>query len=112
MRRRGACEKHWVVLENPKAPSSEELAFEDRALVALRVDKGLSFREIAYFLCGTALDAASVEREAKWLRERFRLLQKRLGRLSVERRSSSFSLALGRSRAKLRALWKPSTRAT
>ncbi|HVW28230.1 MAG TPA: hypothetical protein VHC69_22860 [Polyangiaceae bacterium] len=98
--------------EDPKAPSSAELAFEDRALVALRADKGLSFREIAYFLCGTGLDAASADREATWLRERFRLLQKRLRRLSHEQRSSSFSLALWRSRAKLRALWKPSTRAT
>jgi hypothetical protein len=100
------------VAKNRVAPSEEELTFEDRALVALRGDKRLGFHEIAYFLCGTGLDSASVEREAVWLRERFGFLKRRRGRFSAMSRPSSFSLALGRSRAKLRALWKPSTRAT
>jgi hypothetical protein len=61
------------------------LSFEDRALLSLRVDRQLGFREIAYFLRGTELDPSSAAREAARLRKRFQLLESQLRRIAFDR---------------------------
>jgi hypothetical protein len=64
----------------------EALSFEDRALLELRVDRQLGFREIAYFLAGAELDVVTADRETERLHERFRLLQERLRAARARRR--------------------------
>jgi RNA polymerase sigma-70 factor, ECF subfamily len=58
----------------------------DRTLLVLRVDKDLSWLEIAAIMTydGTTPDDASLAREAARLRKRFQLVKERLRRLALE----------------------------
>jgi RNA polymerase sigma-70 factor (ECF subfamily) len=62
----------------------DALSEEDRALLVLRVDRGLSWRELARVLCddGETLDDEGLGREAARLRKRFQLVKDRLRELA------------------------------
>jgi RNA polymerase sigma-70 factor (ECF subfamily) len=55
---------------------------DDRALLVLRVDRGLAWNELAAVLAEGELDAADVAREAARLRKRFQLVKERLRELA------------------------------
>lgn len=61
----------------------DELAEDDRALLVLRVDRDLSWREIAQVLGGG--DEENLDREAARLRKRFQLVKDQLRRLAQSR---------------------------
>jgi len=62
-----------------------ELCEEDRTLLVLRVDRDLSWREIAHVLCGEGADAEAVQRKAATLRKQFERVKERLRALAAER---------------------------
>jgi RNA polymerase sigma-70 factor (ECF subfamily) len=62
----------WGALRDALAP-------DDRALLVLRVDRGLSWTDIARVtLCDIEPDTATLDRESRRLRKRFQLLKQRL----------------------------------
>jgi RNA polymerase sigma-70 factor (ECF subfamily) len=69
----------------------DELPEEDRALLVLRVDRELNWREIAIVLAESANradrvdDDAALTREAARLRKRFQLITQRLRTMARER---------------------------
>jgi RNA polymerase sigma-70 factor (ECF subfamily) len=69
-----------------------ELPEEDRALLILRVDRGLEWREVALVLAEAAgrddrfADEAALKREAARLRKRFQLVVERLRAVARERK--------------------------
>ena len=65
----------------------EALDDEDQTLLVLRVDKNLSWREIAVVLCGEAAGSDEVERKAATLRKQFERVKEQLRALAAERRS-------------------------
>jgi RNA polymerase sigma-70 factor, ECF subfamily len=64
-----------------------ELDEEEQTLLVLRVDKDLSWREIAQVLCGEDALAGEVERKAATLRKQFERVKERLRALAAERLS-------------------------
>lgn len=62
----------------------EQLPVADQTLLVLRIDKGLSWKELALVMVyeGVALDEASVTREAARLRKRFQLVKQQLRELA------------------------------
>jgi RNA polymerase sigma-70 factor (ECF subfamily) len=64
----------------------DKLSQEDNALIILRVDRALSWNEIALttFDCEEAVDAHSLERRSATLRKRFERIVARLRRLAEE----------------------------
>ena len=56
----------------------ETLDADDRALLVLRIDRGLPWRDVAQVLLGEAAAAADVERHAAQLRKRFERIKQRL----------------------------------
>lgn len=58
----------------------DELAPEDRALLILRVDRGLPWRDVARVFAGaeSADDSHAIDQEAARLRKRFQLLKEQL----------------------------------
>ena len=62
-----------------------ELGEEDQTLLVLRVDRNLSWREIAHVLCGEDADDGVVERKAATLRKQFERVKERLRELAAER---------------------------
>ena len=62
-----------------------ELDDEEQTLLVLRVDKDLSWREIALVLCGEDAPAAEVEKKAATLRKQFERVKERLRALAAER---------------------------
>ena len=67
----------------------DELPEEDRALLILRIDRQLEWREIAIVLTATSKrieDAQVLTREAARLRKRFQLVVERLRALARERK--------------------------
>lgn len=62
-----------------------ELAEEDQTLLVLRVDKNLSWKEIAQVLLGESADADGVQRKAATLRKQFERVKERLRELAAER---------------------------
>lgn len=62
-----------------------ELDEEEQTLLVLRVDKDLSWREIAQVLCGEDAPVAEVERKAATLRKQFERVKERLRALAAER---------------------------
>jgi len=62
-----------------------ELADEDQTLLVLRVDKNLSWREIAQVLCGEDASADEVERKGATLRKQFERIKVRLRELAADR---------------------------
>lgn len=63
----------------------ERLSEEEQTLLILRVDRGMSYKEIAVVLGGSQeLDAAEVARQAANLRQRFQQVKARLRSLAVE----------------------------
>lgn len=61
----------------------EQLDLEDQALLILRVDRNMSWRELAQTLSGTVdLDEATIERESARLRKAFERVKRELKRLS------------------------------
>lgn len=63
----------------------EELGEEEQTLLVLRVDKDLSWREIAQVLCGEDAESAEVEKRAATLRKQFERTKERLRALAAER---------------------------
>lgn len=62
-----------------------ELDEDDQTLLVLRVDKNLSWREIAQVLCGEDAPADEVERLAATLRKKFERLKERLRTIAAAR---------------------------
>ncbi|MDQ3337370.1 MAG: sigma-70 family RNA polymerase sigma factor [Myxococcota bacterium] len=62
-----------------------ELDDDDQTLLVLRVDKNLSWREIAVVLCGVDAATEDVERKAATLRKQFERVKERLRALAAER---------------------------
>lgn len=62
-----------------------ELDEEEQTLLVLRVDKDLSWREIAQVLCGEDAPAAEIERKGATLRKQFERVKERLRALAAER---------------------------
>ena len=62
-----------------------ELDDEEQALLVLRVDKNLSWREIAQVLCGEEAPDDDVQRKAATLRKQFERVKERLRELAAER---------------------------
>jgi RNA polymerase sigma-70 factor (ECF subfamily) len=60
----------------------ESLPREDRELLILRVDRGLSWQEVARVTAATELDDAELRRSAAGLRKRFERLKARLEKLA------------------------------
>jgi RNA polymerase sigma-70 factor (ECF subfamily) len=58
----------------------ESLDDDDRALLVLRVDRDLPWKEIALVTLGVSPDGAALERESERLRKRFQLLKDELRR--------------------------------
>jgi len=64
----------------------EQLDLEDQTLLILRVDRNMSWRELAQTLSGTVdLDEATIERESARLRKAFERVKRELKRLSEDR---------------------------
>jgi len=63
-----------------------ELDEDDQTLLVLRVDKGLSWREIAQVLCGEDAATDDVERLAATLRKQFERVKERLRTLAARLR--------------------------
>ena len=63
-----------------------ELDEDDQTLLVLRVDKGLSWREIAQVLCGEDAAGDDVERLAATLRKQFERVKERLRTLAARLR--------------------------
>jgi RNA polymerase sigma-70 factor (ECF subfamily) len=62
----------------------EQLELEDQSLLILRVDRNMSWRELAQTLSGTIdLDEAAIERESARLRKAFERVKRELKRLSA-----------------------------
>jgi RNA polymerase sigma-70 factor (ECF subfamily) len=63
----------------------EQLALEDQTLLILRVDRNMSWRELAQTLSGTVdLDEGMIERESARLRKAFERVKRELKRLSQD----------------------------
>lgn len=62
-----------------------ELEEEDQTLLVLRVDKNLSWKEIAQVLLGEAADTEAVDRKAATLRKQFERVKERLRALAAEK---------------------------
>ena len=62
-----------------------ELDDEEQTLLVLRVDKNLSWREIAVVLCGEDAAGDDVQRKAATLRKQFERVKERLRALAAER---------------------------
>jgi RNA polymerase sigma-70 factor (ECF subfamily) len=64
----------------------EQLSELDRALLHLRVDRGLSFREVAQALAdeGQTLDEAQLHQQAARFRKRYQVTKDRLRVLAIE----------------------------
>jgi RNA polymerase sigma-70 factor (ECF subfamily) len=64
----------------------ERLPEDDQALLLLRINRKLDFREIAHVMLGDAeaADAVVVDREAARLRKRFQLVKQQLRKLAKE----------------------------
>jgi len=63
----------------------EQLDLEDQTLLILRVDRNMSWRELAQTLSGTVdLDEDAIERESARLRKAFERVKRELKRLSEE----------------------------
>lgn len=63
----------------------EQLDLEDQTLLILRVDRNMSWRELAQTLSGTVdLDEPTIERESARLRKAFERVKRELKRLSDE----------------------------
>ena len=63
----------------------EGLSEEDQTLLVLRVDRGLSYQEIAVVLCGTEdLEGDALRRQVANLRQRFQHVKSRLRSLAVQ----------------------------
>jgi RNA polymerase sigma-70 factor, ECF subfamily len=63
----------------------EQLDLEDQTLLVLRVDRNMSWRELAQTLSGTVdLDEAMIERESARLRKAFERVKRELKRLSED----------------------------
>lgn len=78
--------------ENKTALQSlrDELSESDRALLVLRVDRGLGWKELALVMAGgadgnEALDDTVLERESAKLRQRFQTVKRRLQELGRQR---------------------------
>ena len=77
------CYKRTAVKDQFRA-LREQLDLEDQTLLILRVDRNMSWRELAQTLSGTVdLDEASIERESARLRKAFERVKRELKRLSV-----------------------------
>lgn len=72
-------------LQDVYAQIRAELDEDDQTLLVLRVDKDLSWREIAVVLCGPDASADDVERRAATLRKQFERVKERLRALAAER---------------------------
>jgi RNA polymerase sigma-70 factor (ECF subfamily) len=62
-----------------------ELEEEDQTLLVLRVDKNLSWKEIAQVLLGEAADGEAIDRKAATLRKQFERVKERLRALAAEK---------------------------
>lgn len=62
-----------------------QLEEEDQTLLVLRVDKNLSWKEIAQVLLDEAADSESVDRKAATLRKQFERVKERLRELAAEK---------------------------
>ena len=83
VRQTTACYKRTAVKDHFRA-LREQLDLEDQTLLILRVDRNMSWRELAQTLSGTVdLDEASIERESARLRKAFERVKRELKRLSV-----------------------------
>jgi len=78
------CYKRTAVKDQFRA-LREQLDLEDQTLLILRVDRNLSWRELAQALSGTVdLDEAVIERESARLRKAFERVKRELKRLSED----------------------------
>lgn len=78
------CYKRTAVKDHFRA-LREQLDLEDQTLLILRVDRNLSWRELAQTLSGSVdLDEATIERESARLRKAFERVKRELKRLSEE----------------------------
>jgi RNA polymerase sigma-70 factor (ECF subfamily) len=76
------CYKQTAVKDHFRA-LREQLDLEDQTLLILRVDRNMSWRELALALSGTVdLDEAAIERESARLRKAFERVKLELRRLS------------------------------
>jgi RNA polymerase sigma-70 factor (ECF subfamily) len=76
------CYKRTAVKDQFRA-LREQLDLEDQTLLILRVDRNMSWRELAQTLSGTVdLDDAALEREAVRLRKAFERVKRELKRLA------------------------------
>jgi RNA polymerase sigma-70 factor, ECF subfamily len=76
------CYKRTAVKDQFRA-LREQLDLEDQTLLVLRVDRNMSWRELAQTLSGTVdLDEAVIERESARLRKAFERVKRELKRLS------------------------------
>jgi RNA polymerase sigma-70 factor (ECF subfamily) len=62
----------------------ERLAPEDQAILMLRLDRGLAWRDLAVAIAESELDQAELEREAARVRKRFSIAKERLRELATE----------------------------
>ncbi|HTV24576.1 MAG TPA: hypothetical protein VMG12_38055 [Polyangiaceae bacterium] len=78
------CYKRTAVKDTFRA-LREQLDLEDQTLLILRVDRNLSWRELAQALSGSVdLDEPSIERESARLRKAFERVKRELKRLSED----------------------------
>jgi RNA polymerase sigma-70 factor, ECF subfamily len=78
------CYKRTAVKDHFRA-LREQLDLEDQTLLILRVDRNMSWRELAQTLSGTVdLDEPAIERESARLRKAFERVKRELKRLSEE----------------------------
>jgi RNA polymerase sigma-70 factor, ECF subfamily len=78
------CYKRTAVKDQFRA-LREQLDLDDQTLLILRVDRNMSWRELAQTLSGTVdLDEALIERESARLRKAFERVKRELKRLSEE----------------------------
>jgi RNA polymerase sigma-70 factor (ECF subfamily) len=85
------CYKRTAVKDQFRA-LREQLDLEDQSLLILRVDRNMSWRELAQTLSGTVdLDEAVIERESARLRKAFERVKRELKRLSEARGLSKAS---------------------
>jgi RNA polymerase sigma-70 factor (ECF subfamily) len=76
------CYKRTAVKDHFRA-LREQLDLEDQSLLILRVDRNMSWRELAQALSGTVdLDEAVIERDSARLRKAFERVKRELKRLS------------------------------
>jgi RNA polymerase sigma-70 factor, ECF subfamily len=79
------CYKRTAVKDHFRA-LREQLDLEDQTLLILRVDRNMSWRELAQTLSGTVdLDEAMIERESARLRKAFERVKRELKRLSEDK---------------------------